>query len=198
MQEWANVVPAAKVNPSAPMKSLFCPTSETTAFSWLLHSSVTQNQASLVVGPAGCGKTTAVRGLLRTLCAATDLHARPEESNCWELKLPESSCCMHHVEVDLSSQTNVETMQRRVRGWFGRKVAGVRKPAGGGSLVAFVDDISMPVPETSGAQPPVEVLRQLQVLLSKWEVMLLCVCLGSIEYTGCRCYHMPRAKFLAV
>lgn len=71
---------------------------------------------------------------------------------------------MHHVEVDLNSQTNVETMQRHVGGWFGqRKVAGVRRPVGEGSLVAFVDDINMPVPESSGAQPALEVLRQIQV-----------------------------------
>lgn len=157
-------MPAATVNSSVHMKSLYCPTAETTALSWLLHSSVTQKKAALVVGPAGCGKTVAIRGLLQALSASDPNSAVEESANYWELKLPQPSCQMHHVEMCLGSQTSVDTMQRRVRGWFSqRKVGGACLPAGEGSLVAFVDDISMTVAETSRAQPALEVLRQIQV-----------------------------------
>ena len=171
------------------MKSLYCPTAETTAVLWLLQSSVTQNQASLVVGPAGCGKTTAVRALCRTLCTASGTHSKAEQStNCWELKLPHSPSRMHHVEVDLSSQTTVGTMQRHVRGWFGRKVAAVRRPAGEGSLVAFVDDICMPVPDESGAQPALEVLRQIQVRAARCH-LLSSACYVDADAGRSRTYH---------
>ena len=195
LQEWSNIVPTpqVKVHPSIPMKSLYCPTAETTAVSWLLHSSVTQNQASLVVGPAGCGKTSAVRGLLSTLCSTSGLHSGSEQpKNCWELSFPQSETRMHHVEVDLSSQTSVGTMQRHVRGWFGRKVAAARRPAGDGSLVALIDDICMPVPQESGAQPALEVLRQMQVGAATCPLLRSFSCRCTKYFNGLCCYAGSR------
>jgi MoxR-like ATPase len=148
------------------MRTLYCPTAETIAISWLLHASATQSRAALVVGPAGCGKTTAIRGLLQSLSAADPNLGDKGSTNCHEFKLPRSSSHMHHIETILNSQTNVHAMQRHVRGWFShKKMAGVRRPVGEGALIAFVDDISMPAPETSGAQPALEVLRQILVWL---------------------------------
>lgn len=164
MQEWASVVPAAAVDPTVPMKMLYCPTSETTALTWLLHSSVTQNQSSLVVGPAGCGKTTAIRGLVQALTAASSNNQADEAKNGWKIELPGSQFRIDHCHVTLGSQTDVGTMQRHVDRWFSQRTSGgVRLPAADTSLVAFIDDVSMPIPETSGAQPALEVLRQIQV-----------------------------------
>lgn len=158
MQAWADVVPPFQFSTDLPQRDIFVATPSTTPFSHLMSSALLLDHPALLCGPTGCGKSSVARAVLH----------RPHAWNTTTTttafgQTPQHSYDIRAAEMLLGSHTSVSETRACVDRWFGRRTSGARRPCGGAQLVFFVDDMSLPLAEVSGAQPPLELLRMVLV-----------------------------------
>ena len=122
------------------VSSVIIPTKETQIIRYFLDVFVRYSQPLLVVGPTGTGKSAvSVNYLL-------GLDEKKYSSNI----------------INFSAQTTSQLTQEMIVSKLDKRRKGVIGPAVGKQMVVFVDDLNMPMKQTYGAQPPIELLRQQQ------------------------------------
>ena len=67
----------------------------------------------------------------------------------------------HFIEIGFSAQTSCNQVQDIIDGRLEKRRAGVFGARMGEKIIIFVDDLNMPKVEQYGAQPPIEILRQM-------------------------------------
>ncbi|MEW5313906.1 MAG: hypothetical protein WDW38_005438 [Sanguina aurantia] len=138
-QAWADRVDASPIPAEATFRSIIVPSVDTVRYGFLLDLAVKSGSPALVVGPTGTGKSVLVQKYLYSL---------PSESY------------MPPNVLGFSARTTANTTQHLIDAKLDRRRKGVFGPPVGKQAVIFVDDLNMPVLETYGAQPPIELLRQ--------------------------------------
>jgi len=136
---WLDMIKVEEIPANAKADTLIIATSETTRQKYFLDLFVQRSRPVLFVGPTGTGKSAVVNDEL--------------------LKLPKDKFVP--VNVNFSAQTSAKQVQDIVLSKLDRRRKGVLGPQMGKRCVLFVDDLNMPMKEEYGAQPPIELLRQL-------------------------------------
>ena len=140
-QHWNKILPAFEYDPKLPFFSLLVPTVDTVRFSTLLEMLVSINKPVFFTGNTGVGKSIILQKYLSI---------NQEKQN------------LAPIMLTFSAQTNSNTTQQTIEAKLekkrGKEVIGSK---GTSTCVIFVDDVNMPMVEKYGAQPPIELLRQL-------------------------------------
>lgn len=135
---WEDKLPNSwKYHPQTSFYKIFVPTVDTIRNEFILRSLIEKKVPLLMVGDVGTGKTSLIQSTLSSL-------DDPTKST---------------VTINLSAQTSSNALQSIFESKVEKRTKNVYVPLGGKQLVAFIDDLNMPMKDTFGAQPPLEFLR---------------------------------------
>jgi len=114
------------------------PTTDTIKFTSLLEFMVKNKLPVLILGPTGTGKTLYVSSFMKSL--NQDEYVT--------------------TFIGFSAQTTANQTQDTLEVKLEPRKRGIYAPRYPKKLIAFVDDLNMPMVEPCGAQPPIELLRE--------------------------------------
>lgn len=180
---WSDLVPPFQYNPNVPYFQLVVPTTDTVRFSYLAETLLRSMRPVFFTGVTGTGKSVIVSDLLRRLqhepeaeetdtnpevdLAGDQSHSKQTESEekaaaiAAILNAGMSGPSFLPIVLNLSARTSSNDTQDNIEGKLEKKRKNLLGGPAGKNVIIFVDDVNMPAVEEYGAQPPIELLRQL-------------------------------------
>ncbi|XP_062252615.1 dynein axonemal heavy chain 1 [Platichthys flesus] len=135
---WMECTNRVVITPSTNYADIIVPTPDTMRMSFLMDMLLTNMKPVLCIGPTGTGKTLTMSDKL--------LNNMPAEYITNFLMF--------------SARTSANQTQDYIDSKLDKRRKGVFGPPIGRHSIFFIDDLNMPMLETYGAQPPIELLRQ--------------------------------------
>ncbi|CAM9229232.1 unnamed protein product [Discosporangium mesarthrocarpum] len=167
---WVSMLPELNIPAGTPMGNIVVPNAYTAQYNMLLQLLLTRNKKVLVCGPTGTGKSAYV---FRTITQAL-----PQEK-------------YKPLSLGFSAKTSANMTQDIIDGKLDKRRKGVFGPPLGQIAIIFVDDMNMPEVETYGAQPPLEILRQMidsggwyNLKEMTWQTIIDTVLMGAMGPPG--------------
>eukprot|EP00442_Polarella_glacialis_P024664 CAMPEP_0115137118 /NCGR_PEP_ID=MMETSP0227-20121206/56805_1 /TAXON_ID=89957 /ORGANISM="Polarella glacialis, Strain CCMP 1383" /LENGTH=5027 /DNA_ID=CAMNT_0002544335 /DNA_START=143 /DNA_END=15226 /DNA_ORIENTATION=+ len=140
---WTERIDGFDIPKDAPFHTIVVPTSDTCRNQFLIRTLIERGFHLLISGPTGTAKTASIQSMLLTGFSA-DRYAT--------------------TSFAFSAQTTANQCQDVVDGKLDKRKKGTFGPPPGKKMLVFIDDLNMPFKEEYGAQPPIEILRQMFVL----------------------------------
>ena len=143
-RKWDDVVQPFQHVPSMQFFDMIIPTVDTVRYESLVATLVGIDRPVFLTGESGCGKSALVSQCMNKLSLSVEdggYNAAP--LNMAFSSHTSSKYCEHMLEMKL---------EKKRKNLFGASE--------GKKFVVIVDDVNMPAPEKHGAQPPIELLRQ--------------------------------------
>lgn len=137
---WADMLPAFSIAPDTQYSNIVVPNNYTAQYNFMIQLLVPQRKHVLMCGPTGTGKSVYVYNTI-----TTGLSAEKFKPLC----------------LGFSAKTSANMTQDIIDGKLDKRRKGVYGPPQGQQCVIFIDDLNMPEVEVYGAQPPIELIRQL-------------------------------------
>lgn len=138
--KWEDMLKEYVIQPNTPFNQIVVPTIFTAQLEYLVQLLVTNKRKVLVCGPTGTGKSCYMSSILSDV-------------------LPQDKYSV--IMLSFSAKTSANMTQNIIDGKLDKRRKGVYGPPMGKDAIVFVDDLNMPLVETYGAQPPIELVRQL-------------------------------------
>ncbi|XP_061640432.1 dynein axonemal heavy chain 1 isoform X2 [Phyllopteryx taeniolatus] len=135
---WVNDAKSVVITPDTSYSDIIVPTADTVRMTFLMDMLLTNMKPLLCIGPTGTGKTLALSDKL--------------------LKNMHPQYVTHFLMF--SARTSANQTQDFIDSKLDKRRKGVFAPPKGKYFIFFIDDLNMPLLETYGAQPPIELLRQ--------------------------------------
>lgn len=135
---WTETVEAQAIASSSNVEEIIVQTVDNVRYLYILNHCIRHKVKLLFCGPTGTGKTVYMQQAMMGL--GKDQYMQ--------------------IFVGFSAQTKCSQTQALIDAKIERRRKGVYGPPMGKQCVVLVDDLNMPVKETYGAQPPIEILRQ--------------------------------------
>ncbi|XP_029908318.1 dynein heavy chain 1, axonemal [Myripristis murdjan] len=135
---WMKYAQSAVITSDTSYADIIVPTPDTVRKSFLLDMLLTNKKPVLCIGPTGTGKTLTISDKL--------------------LKNMPTDYITHFLMF--SARTSANQTQDYIDSKLDKRRKGVFGPPNGKYFIFFIDDLNMPMLETYGAQPPIELLRQ--------------------------------------
>lgn len=134
-----DTIPAYNVNIATPYNEIVVPTQDSIRMKYVMKTLVTNMKHVLTPGPTGTGKSVYIQ----------------------EMTTFEMTEEYQTLKITFSAQTSANQTQDFIDDKCEKRRMRVYGPPNGKRFIIFVDDLNMPARETYGAQPPIELLRQL-------------------------------------
>lgn len=137
---WTDLINPSEIIPAKMQaQEIVVKTTDTVRYSYLVDLLIRNDINGLFCGPTGTGKSVYIKNVLN--------------------QLPKDQYMV--IDMAFSAQTGSNQTQDIVDGSLMRRKKGHFGPPVGKRCILFVDDLNMPAKEKWGAQPPIEILRQL-------------------------------------
>ncbi|KAG5888365.1 hypothetical protein JTB14_033502 [Gonioctena quinquepunctata] len=140
LELWTEILPVFQYNKEIPFFETLVPTVDTVRFGYIMERLMNVNYPVFLTGDTGVGKSVVAKDVLNRLY----------ETN---LFVP--------ATINFSAQTSSFRTQEIIELKLEKKKKTLLGAPVGKRVIIFVDDVNMPKLETYGAQPPIELLRQL-------------------------------------
>jgi dynein heavy chain len=137
---WEQSVPDYKYIPEEPFFQILVPTIDTVRYSYIIKTLVQVRKPCLLNGVSGTGKSVIMNAAL--FDSVDDLN-------------------LQIIGLQFSAQTSSARTQESLEAKLKVKRKNLLGAPQGKTVVVFVDDLNMPAVEQFGAQPPIELLRQM-------------------------------------
>ena len=137
---WNDLLPSFIIPPDTIYSNIVVPNNYTAQFAFMIELLVPQKKNVLVCGPTGTGKSLYINNII-----TGSLPQNKYKSLC----------------LGFSAKTSANMTQDIIDGKLDKRRKGVFGPPLGQQAIIFVDDLNMPEVELYGAQPPLELIRQL-------------------------------------
>ncbi|KAL8008233.1 putative dynein heavy chain region D6 P-loop domain, dynein heavy chain, domain-2 [Plasmopara halstedii] len=138
--KWEERLKPYVIPPNTPFNQIVVPTIFTAQLEYLVQLLVSNKRKILVCGPTGTGKSCYMTSILNEVL--------PQDQN-------------SIIMLSFSAKTSANMTQNIIDGKVDKRRKGVFGPPVGKNAIIFVDDLNMPLVEAYGAQPPIELVRQL-------------------------------------
>ena len=143
---WNDVVPDFVYDEKAKFFDLVVPTVDSTCYSYLMEMMVRDRKSVYLTGVTGTGKSVLATTLVDSLQTSKE----------------EGGAACAGLVINFSAKTSSNVIQGTIEDSLERKTrTTLGPPRGQSGMMIFVDDVNMPEVEIYGAQPPIELLRQL-------------------------------------
>ncbi|KAL2735253.1 dynein axonemal heavy chain 2 [Vespula squamosa] len=127
-----------RFKPGTPFHKIIVPTVDTVRYNYIVSNLLINGYPVLLVGPVGTGKSSIARSALETM----------------------DDVKYGLLIINMSAQTTSNNVQEAIESRLEKRTKGVYVPVANKTMITFMDDFNMPMKETYGSQPPLELIRQ--------------------------------------